>query len=321
MLTAASGPVTGQPHRASVRRLVASLRPAGAARTQARRLWLAGAWLLLSLLLVLAVLPSPPPEVRLFSDGWGASSFVEGEACAPGEAAQSAAESLRPKPPVQASVEDRLALAARYLALGVLLPLLLPAALLSRATRQRHAGALLVFLFGVAPAYFQWAANPGFVSLRQAMAEYWLERWPMEAEYLAWLDAAAVSAWMLGGLSVGLLIWGLLAAGARLSATSGARAVAVALPMGIALLVLGLTEPTVAYLRGEGLVLGALPVLRGGVLVGAVLTSVAFALRLYRREQCSRPGVLLLAAWSLALALGLAHGWAMYFHWVDRYRV
>ncbi|MBK1686240.1 hypothetical protein CKO37_01810 [Rubrivivax gelatinosus] len=280
---------------------------------------MAGAGLLLALAVVLTVLPPPPPEVRLFSDGWGASSFVEGEACAPGEAP--AATSVLPKPPLQASPTDRIALAARYLAWGLLLPVLLPMVLLSRTAMHRHAVATHVFLFGLAPAYFQWGANPGFVSLRQAMAEFWLARWPMEAGQEAWLDAAALGAWMLGGLAVGLGSWRLLAAASCRGALPGGPASVVVLPVGVAMLTLGLTEPTAAYLRGEGVNMAVLPWLRALMLAVAVLACVALAARCIRQVPCRARRGLLSAAWMLPVALGLAHGWAMYFHWVDRYRV
>lgn len=319
LTTAVSRPATHRPDRSWAQRLVVALRAAAACRSPAGLLWQAGAWLLLALAVVLAVLPSPPPEVRLFSDGWGASSFVEGEVCAPDQAP--AASSVLPKPPLQASATDRLALAARYLAWGLLLPSLLPAALLSHTVRRRHAGATHVFLFGLAPVYFQWGANPGFVSLRQVMAEFWLERWPMEPGQEAWLDAAALGAWMLAGLAVGFVSWRWLAALARRGDVPGERASVVVLPMGVTMLILGLTEPAAAYLRGEGVILTLLPWLRALMLAVALLTCVALAARCMRRAPgCGGLG-LLPAAWMFPVAMGLAHGWAMYFHWADRYRV
>ena len=60
------------------------------------------AWLLLALLALLAVLPPAHPEARLFSDGWGATSYVDPAACVTTGDDRAAAGTLRPKRPAQA---------------------------------------------------------------------------------------------------------------------------------------------------------------------------------------------------------------------------
>ncbi|WP_148280099.1 hypothetical protein [Rubrivivax gelatinosus] len=275
--------------------------------------------LALTALTALAVLPPPHPEARLFSDGWGAASFVEGEACAPDD--PRAADVVRPKPPASATPVDRLALALRYLAWGLLLPLLLPLVLASRRVTARWPLATVVLLYGAAPAYFEWSANPAFVRLRQAVAEFWLERWPLQPEQFVLLDAAAAGVWLAAGIAAGAAVAGGVVAVARLADQSRHGVSRALLPLGVVLLVLGLTEASAAFLRGEGAALAMLPTLRAVALVCGAGVSLVLALRVAARAPTAGRRA---AAWLicvLPVALALAHGWAMYFHWVSRYRV
>lgn len=277
-----------------------------------------GAFLFAASLILLAFMPSPHGDARLFSDGWGAESFVEGDACSPGEAA---AISLMPRPPVQATAMDRAALSLRYLAWGVLMPMLAATVLASRRVWARRPGVVIALLYGVLPSYFQWAANPAFVALRQALADFWLQRWPMEESQFVWLDLIAVTVWHGAGLVVGLTVWALAAAAAALAGAERLRVARALVPLGITLLMLGLTEALASYLRGEGVALELLPALRATALaVGAAWTAVAGASAMLPAIARMR-SYAAIGLWSLPIALALAHGWWMYFEWTGRYRV
>ncbi|MGC4079150.1 MAG: hypothetical protein QM702_19330 [Rubrivivax sp.] len=293
----------------------------GLACRSLKAVWVASAVVFVVALALLAALPSPHPDVRLFSDGWGASSFVD-EVCAPDGTPISTGAAVLPKPPVVATFPDRFALALRYLAWGLLLPLLLPSAFAARRWRARSPAFVVVLLYGLAPAYFQWAANPAFVELRQLLAGFWLQHWPMDERQFAWLDALAISLWMLLGAGVGWCIWTLVSRFSRLVGGSGSQAVSGLLPLGLVVLFLGLSEPTVAFLRGEGVALDLLPALRLAALLAGGLLSGAYGLRVVLTSGLPlRQAAMALFAWTFPLALGALHGWAMYFHWVSRYRV
>lgn len=272
-------------------------------------------------LALLAVLPAPHPDVRLFSDDWGAASFVD-EVCSPDGTPVATDAAVLPKPPVAATYSDRFALALRYLAWGLLLPVLFTAAVADPRWRVRAPAFVVVLLYGLVPAYFQWAANPAFVELRQLLAGFWLQHWPMAEGQFVWLDGLAVSLWMLLGAGVGWCVWALVSGFSHIVGTARSQAVAGLLPLGLVVLVLGLSEPTVAYLRGEGVAFHALPAWRMGLLLTGSVVSVAYGLRAVASAVLPwRQVAAALFAWCLPLAFGALHVWAMYFHWASRYRV
>ena len=135
---------------------------------------------------------------------------------------------------------------------------------------------LLFGVIGLAMGAFQWTVSPWFISLKQGMAEWLVERdifWPLEAnapwwllthypqlnDAFTWLDGLAISLYILAAsalLGGGLYL--LLQMACRLSGASQAvfRQLALCLlPLGGAGLFLGLSATTVKLLRYEGLTL------------------------------------------------------------------
>ena len=283
-----------------------------------RRSGLAGLILIAALLLLPALLPTPQFEARLFSEGWGASLFIDPELCStPGQLI------LLPKTATQASGLDRLALAARYLAWGLLLPALALAAVLHRAGLRRRPGMALVLLYGLAPGEFAATLAPAFARLRLNIAEMWMAHGRFDETDFFLLDTLSLAFW-LGGFA-------LLAGGGSLLCVRGAarltglawRHLATALlPMGGILLLLGLTENTALYLRAEGIALARLPFWRAGLIAAGLWIS-------WRRIGQSLAGCARIAPWPrrcaraclarlllhLPLAFALLYAFAMYFHW------
>ncbi|WP_242477759.1 hypothetical protein [Rubrivivax gelatinosus] len=280
---------------------------------------------LLMLAIVLpVVLPQPQAELRLFSDGWGAASFMAGEVCSPDDAGGLAApDAVLPKPAARADAGDRALLALRYLAWGLMVPVLLPALALQRRVREQQALLLVATLYGLAPAWFQSTLNPGFVALRQALAEFWLARWPMQPSDFAWLDGLSFAAWMTAGAAIGAAVCAVLTAAGRLAGCDRRALARSLLPLAGVLLVLGLTQPTALYLRGEGLALDWLPSARAALLAaGLCWTSWLGARVIGAAPRAGWPGrAAAFALWLLPVALACLHVWAMYFHWVSRYSV
>lgn len=135
---------------------------------------------------------------------------------------------------------------------------------------------LLFGVIGLAMGAFQWTVSPWFISLKQGMAEWLVERdifWPLEAnapwwllthypqlnDAFTWLDGLAISLYILAAsalLGGGLYL--LLQITCRLSGAGQAvfRQLALCLlPLGGAGLFLGLSATTVKLLRYEGLTL------------------------------------------------------------------
>lgn len=281
---------------------------------------------LLLLLALLVVLPAPQPEARLFSDGWGASSYVDPNFCLTPIAEQPSRLALFSQAPAAAQAFDRLTLALRYLVSGLLLPALALAAVFHpRHSRDvaRHPALLIFGLLGLAPAWFQWPLNPAFVGLRQWLAETWLARWPLAESQFVWLDGIALSLWLAGGtLLAGGAGFAATGLAARLAGIDWRRLAGALVPLAGIVLFLGLTQETALYLRGEGAHLDWLPGLRAALLALAVGWSGALGarrLKLGAGGAASQTAALLL--WLIPLALAAIHGWAMYFHWTDRYHV
>lgn len=278
----------------------------------------------LALLALPALLPAPQFEARLFSDGWGAASYTDPNFCVTPEAGQAARTILFPKAPAAAQVLDRLSLAAQYLAWGLLLPFLALAAVFHRRGGARHPGGLIFGLLGIAPAWFQWTLNPACVDLRQWLAEAWLARWPLRESQFVILDGGALALWLAGGaLLAGGASFVAIRAAARLVGLDWRRLARDLVPVAGILLFLGLTQTTALYLRGEGAHLDWLPGFRAALLVLAGAASGWLGLS--RIVTVGTGGTARKVAacllWAVPLALAAAHGWAMYFHWIDRYHV
>lgn len=279
----------------------------------------------LSLLLVLpAVVPAPQPEVRLFSDSWGASSWMDPDFCLTPIENQLPRLALFPKLPAVADAIDRLALALRYLAWGLLLPLLALVAVLHPRGGSCRPALLIFGAFGFAPAWFQWTLNPAFVELRQALADAWLARWPLAESQFVWLDGVALSIWLVGGtLLAGGASFVATWLAARLAGIDWRRLATALVPLAGVVIFLGLTQETALYLRGEGANLDWLPGFRGALLAIAISWSVWRGVDSVWKLSRGRTPIRMLALmpYSLPLALVAAHGWAMYFHWTGRYHV
>ena len=287
-----------------------------------------GLALLCGVLLALAsLLPAPQPEVRLLSDGWGSSSFTDPNLCVDTSAGQAPRMVLISKTPAAADWQDRLALLAKYLLWGLLLPVFALAALFRISRRPfgtLSASFVAVGLLGIAPAWFQWTLNPAFVSLRQALGIWLVERWSPSESLFPLIDATALLVWLAGGA--------LLCGGATFVATwAAARLVRLdwralardLLPLAGVTLLLGLTMDSALYLRGEGANLDWLPGFRASLLTLAVGASTWLG---WRRMQTVGAGgtanrVLAGLLWLLPAALVALNGWLMFFHWTNRYHV
>jgi hypothetical protein len=210
---------------------------------------------------------------------------------------------------------DRLVLAAQYLAWGLLLPFAVSLATLRFAA---HHPALLSFgLLGLVPAYFQWPLNPAFVDLRQWLAEAWIAHWPLLESQYVWLDGGALLLWLVSGaLLMGGTGFVAIKLAARLAGIDRRQLTKALVPLAGVVVFLGLTQTTALYLRGEGVHLDWLPGLRAALLTLALGTSSWLAMRSIK-VGAGRTALL----WLVPLALTALHGWAMYFHWTDRYHV
>ncbi len=279
------------------------------------------------LLALTSLLPAPHPEARLLSEGWGSSSFIDPNLCIDASSGQAPRMTLIPRAPAVADWQDRLALLANYALWGLLMPVLALAALF-RIGRQpfgtSSAAFVAVGLLGIAPAWFQWTLNPAFVSLRQALGVWLVERRSPGDNLLPLIDATALLTWLAGGA--------LLCGGATFCATwAAARLVRLdwrllahdLIPLAGVTLLLGLTMDGALYLRGEGANLDWLPGLRASLLTLAAGSSVRLGWRRMQRVGAGETANRVLAGllWLLPAALVALNGWLMFFHWTSRYHV
>ena len=135
---------------------------------------------------------------------------------------------------------------------------------------------LLFGMIGLAMGAFQWTVSPWFIALKQAAAEWLVDRdifWPLEAnapwwllthypqanDAFTWLDGAAILTYIFGAsLLIGGALWLLLRAAVRVMRRGDNvfQHLALALvPLGGAGLFLGLSATTVKLLRYEGFLL------------------------------------------------------------------
>jgi hypothetical protein len=206
--------------------------------------------------------------------------------------------------------------------------------LAARPVRTSEAILLLFGLLGVAIGAFQWTVSPWFVALKQRAAEwlvgrelYWaleespawwlLTRHPEAGDVFAWLDGAAILAYLL---AVSLVLGGVSLAGVRIAARVARidwRTLALGLvPLAGIGLFLGLSMMTATHLRGEGALLSWLPYLRGALLAIGMGWSGWLGARMI---AASRPGrrnaALAFAAWVAPIATVVAAWILVFFVW------
>lgn len=211
------------------------------------------------------------------------------------------------------------------------------AEILERGHRDAHAWqtALLLFgMIGLALGAFEWSASPWMVQVRQATAEWLIDRdilWPLQAEApwwllthypenndaFTWLDGALLLGYMLGSMVVvGGLSWALLRAAAQtLGAARHMHHLALALvPLAGMGLFLGLSATTLGLLRSEQVPLGWVPAVRAVLLAGASLWSAQLLWRIAGQHAA---GLRRLVAVSLGLAVivFIDGAWGLWF-WV-----
>lgn len=282
------------------------------------------------LLALAAVLPAPHPEARLFSDGWGAASFIDPNFCMTpldGGASTGPRPTLFAKAPVVAHWHDRLALLAQYLLRGLLLPILALAALFQLGQRPLGTPTALfvaVGLLGLAPAGFQWPLNPAFVSLRQALGAWLVEHGAVTESLFAWIDGAALLIWLGGGaLLFGGGTFAVVWAAARRVRLDWRVLTHDLIPLAAVTLFLGLTLESALYLRGEGVNLAGLPGLRAALLMLAVGGSGWLGWRTIEKVGAGGTANKVVAGllWLIPPALVAVNGWLVFFHWTNRYHV
>lgn len=193
---------------------------------------------------------------------------------------------------------------------------------------------LLFGMLGLAMGAFQWTVSPWFIALKQAAAEWLVDRelfWPLEADApwwllthypqvndaFSWLDGAAILAY-IGGSAVllGGALWLLVQAAVRLMGRSGNVFHHLALsltPLGGAGLFLGLSATTVKLLRYEGLLLSWVPLARAALLVGAIIWSLYLAWKVIGRQGANGLRRLLAFSCMSGAAALIGYGWWLQF--------
>ncbi|WP_312571973.1 4Fe-4S binding protein [Stutzerimonas balearica] len=166
-------------------------------------------------------------------------------------------------------------------------------------SRSHWDSTLLLFgMIGLAMGAFQWTVSPWFITLKQALAEWLVERdifWPLEAnapwwllthypqvnDAFTWLDGTVILLYIFGcSLLIGSALWLLLRGATWLMGRGGDvfEHLALALtPLGGAGLFLGLSATTVKLLRYEGLALDWAQPARAALLFGAIAWSLLLA--------------------------------------------
>lgn len=193
---------------------------------------------------------------------------------------------------------------------------------------------LLFGMLGLAMGAFQWTVSPWFIALKQAAAEWLVDRdlfWPLEADApwwllthypqvndaFSWLDGAAILAYIGGSaVLVGGALWLLVQAAVRLMGRSGNVFHHLALsltPLGGAGLFLGLSATTVKLLRYEGLLLSWVPLARAALLVGAIIWSLYLAWKVIGRHGTNGLRRLLAFSCMSGAAALIGYGWWLQF--------
>ncbi|MDX2354087.1 4Fe-4S binding protein [Stutzerimonas xanthomarina] len=193
---------------------------------------------------------------------------------------------------------------------------------------------LLFGMIGLAMGAFQWTVSPWFISLKQAAAEWLVDRdifWPLEAnapwwllthypqnnDAFTWLDGAAILAYIgASSLLIGGALWLLLQGAVRLMNRRGEVFHHLALtltPLGGAGLFLGLSATTIKLLRYEGFILAWAQPTRALLLAGAIGWSLYLAWKVISRYGAN--GLRRLLAFGCAgLATAVVgYGWYLQF--------
>ena len=192
---------------------------------------------------------------------------------------------------------------------------------------------LLIFgMLGVAVGAFQWTVSPWFVRLKQAGAEWLIERdilapleatapwwllthYPEAGDAFSWLDGAAVLGYILAVAALlGGIVWlGTLAA-ACLARLDWRTLAAALVPLAGVGLFLGLSMMTATHLRAEGLPLAWLPYLRDALLAAACAWSTWLGLRLIAGTATGAArAAAAFAVWTVPMA-AVATAWILVFH-------
>jgi len=197
------------------------------------------------------------------------------------------------------------------------------------APRTSEALLLMFGMLGVAIGAFQWTVSPWFVVMKQAAAEWLVERetfwmldessawwlltrYPEANDIFTWLDGAAILAW-IGTVTLALGGTTLLAtlAAAKLARIDWRRLALGLVPLAGIGLFLGLSMMTATHLRAEGLPLGWLAQVRAVLLTLGVTWSAYLGLRLVMGGSAGVAARSLAGAlWLLPLAL-IAADWRM----------
>lgn len=201
------------------------------------------------------------------------------------------------------------------------------------APRTYEALLLLFGMLGVAVGAFQWTVSPWFVALKQAAAEWLVERevfwllgdspawWlltrqPAANDVFSWLDGAALLVWIAGAAAVlGGVAFAATFAAARLARLDWRRLALGLVPLAGVGLFLGLSMMTATHLRAEGLAPDWLPGLRAALLTAGVAWSAWLGWRLIAKVGAGGTAPKLLAAlvWLLPPAL-IAANWRLVFY-------
>lgn len=194
---------------------------------------------------------------------------------------------------------------------------------------------LLVFgVIGTAIGAFQWSASPWFVRAKLTVAEWLVEReafvlldsdipwwllthYPEASDVFTWLDGLMIlgyigaAALLIGGW---ISLW-LRVAGFALGEARAHLCLAYALiPLGGIGVFLGLSALTVTLLAGEGVIIPALPLWRGGLLaLGTAASLVLAALQLRRAPPSTARRGAAFAAFAVATA-GAVLPWVTLFY-------
>lgn len=205
----------------------------------------------------------------------------------------------------------------------------------SQPSRSHWDSTLLLFgVIGLAMGAFQWTVSPWFISLKQTLAEWLVERdifWPLEAnapwwllthypeqnDAFTWLDGLVICLYIgASSLLIGGALWLLLQGAVRLMRRGNDVFHHLALtltPLGGAGLFLGLSATTIKLLRYEGFTLAWAQPARALILTGAVIWSLYLAWQVISRHGAN--GLRRLSAFS-CVGLGTAvfgFGWYLQF--------
>ncbi len=194
---------------------------------------------------------------------------------------------------------------------------------------------LLFGMLGVATGAFQWSASPWFVGMKQAIAEWLIERdsfwmlndnapwwllthYPETNDVFTWLDGASILLYM-GATTFsigGLILVGLWLAGRILKQESPLpwRLGYALTPLAGLSIFLGLTSLTLSMLKAEHISLIGIPEVRASLLLLAYVWSASLLWRLLKQEKTAHWRQL--SAWTIIMSSASLVGisWIMMFY-------